>query len=231
MPKTDVLIVEDDPKVADALHQGLTEAGYHVALAGNGADALYRFLDQAPEIVLLDLNLPERDGLEVLKALRQARPEVRVLIVSARDTIDDRVIGLEMGADDYLIKPFAFPELLARVKALKRRGGAEPMLHMGVADLEADLLARTVSRAGRRIDLTPREFQILELLLRNHGSIVSRETIGREVWRVQRATPLDNVIDVHLGRLRRKIDAPGETPLIHTVRGVGVLLSELPYGD
>jgi len=230
MPKTDLLIVEDDTKVAQALAQGLTEAGYSVSIAADGADALFRFLEDAPDLVVLDLNLPKRDGLDVLRALRKARTDVPVLIVSARDTIDDRVLGLETGADDYLVKPFAFPELLARVRALKRRRAGEPMLHMRIGDLEADLLARKVTRAGRRIDLTPREFQILELLLRNHGSIVSRETIGREVWRVQRATPLDNVIDVHLVRLRRKIDAPGETPLIHTVRGVGVLLSEVPYG-
>lgn len=228
---TNVLIVEDDPKVAASLAQGLTEAGYHVATAGDGEEGFFRFARDKPELVVLDLNLPRRDGFEILQSMRATHPETRILIVSARDAVEDRVRGLDLGADDYLVKPFAFSELLARLRVLQRRGVTEPTLELRVADLEVDVLDRRVTRGGRRVDLTPREFQILEILLRNHGTVVARHTIARDVWKVQRATPLDNVIDVHLMRLRRKVDGAGQTPLIHTVRGLGVMLNETPPAE
>lgn len=223
-----ILIVEDDPKVAASLSQGLSEAGYIAIVAADGEEGFFRFAAEAPDLVVLDLNLPRRDGLEILGSMRALRAEVRIIIVSARDAIEDRVRGLDAGADDYLVKPFAFSELLARVRVLSRRGTSEPVLQMTVADLEVDVLDRQVRRGGKRVDLTPREFQILEILLRNHGSVVSRQTIARDVWKVRRATPLDNVIDVHLMRLRRKIDGDTTRTLIHTVRGLGVMLSETP---
>lgn len=231
MTPTNVLIVEDDPKVAASLAQGLTEAGYRVATAGDGEEGFFRFARDKPELVVLDLNLPRRDGFEILQSMRATHPETRILIVSARDAVEDRVRGLDLGADDYLVKPFAFSELLARLRVLQRRGVTEPTLELRVADLEVDVLDRRVTRGGRRVDLTPREFQILEILLRNHGTVVARHTIARDVWKVQRATPLDNVIDVHLMRLRRKVDGAGQTPLIHTVRGLGVMLNETPPAE
>src|SRR5436190_13243354 len=169
--------------------------------------------------------LPGRNGLEILQTLRQRRIDTPVLIVTARDGVDDRVLGLDLGADDYLVKPFALPELLARIRALLRRGRPVDVLRLKVADLELDLVARRVVRGQKLIDLTAREFELLEYLLRHQGHLVSRDMLAREVWREpRRATPLDNVIDVQIARLRRKVDPDGTPSLIHTESGVGFVM-------
>ncbi len=224
-----LLIIEDDIHVAGSLAQGLTEHGYRATVAASGEDGFYRFVTDRPQVVVLDLNLPSRDGIDVLRAMRAQPGEAHVIIVSARDTVDDRVAGLNAGADDYLVKPFAFAELLARLRALERRGVANTAV-ITVADLEVERSARRVRRAGGGIDLTIREYEILELLARHHGQIVTRRTIADEVWRVARATPLDNVIDVHIMHLRRKIDLPDLPPLLHTIRGVGFRLGTAESG-
>jgi len=171
--------------------------------------------------------LPGRSGLEILQTLRKRRNETPVLILTARDGVDDRVRGLDLGADDYLVKPFALPELLARIRALLRRGRPSDVLRLKVADLELDLVARRVDRGDKAIDLTGREFELLEYLLRHQGHLVSREMLARDVWKEpRRATPLDNVIDVQMARLRRKVDPEGAARLIHTVRGVGFVVRD-----
>src|SRR5437868_4937898 len=171
--------------------------------------------------------LPGRSGLEILQTLRQRHIETPVLILTARDGVDDRVLGLDLGADDYLVKPFALPELLARIRALPRRGRPSDVLRLKAADLELDLITRRATRGDRLLDLTTREFELLEYLLRHQGHLVSREMLAREVWREpRRATPLDNVIDMQMTRLRRKVDIDEAPRLIHTVRGVGFVLKE-----
>jgi DNA-binding response OmpR family regulator len=178
-------------------------------------------------LVLLDWGLPRQDGMGVLKELRASRSLVPVLMITARDTLQDRVQGLDAGADDYLVKPFAFAELLARVRALLRRGRPDAPSRLSVADLEVDPVARRATRAGRALPLTAREFELLEFLVRHQAEVVSREQIAREVWREpSRGTPLDNVIDVHIMRLRRKVDREAGARLIHTVRGVGFVVRE-----
>lgn len=221
-----ILVVEDEIKVAETLRRGLQENGYEVTLAPSGEDGLVLLLESDIDALILDLNLPARDGLDVLKTVRQHFSVLPVLILSARDTVDDRVVGLDRGADDYLVKPFAFPELLARLRVLLRREHKQGNLHCAVGDLVVDIVAREVSRAGNSIALTTREFEILELLLRNQDQPVSRQTIARDIWNVNRATPLDNVIDVHLTRLRKKIDGNREDKLIHTIRGLGYVLTD-----
>jgi DNA-binding response OmpR family regulator len=171
--------------------------------------------------------LPGRDGMEILRTLRRSKAQTPVLILTARDTLEDKILGLDLGADDYLVKPFAFPELTARIRALLRRGRGDEALKLKLADLEMDLIKRAVVRGKQAIPLTAMEFEILEYLLRNQGHVVTREMLAREVWKeTERATPLDNVIDVHIGRLRKKIDEPFKGKLLHTVRGVGFILSE-----
>ena len=171
--------------------------------------------------------LPGRSGIEILTSLRQCGVKTPVLILTARDTVEDRVLGLESGADDYLVKPFAFPELVARLRALSRRGRADQAVRLHLADLEMDLLTRRVSRGGQTLDLTGKEFDLLEYLLQNQGRIVSREMLAHEVWGEQaRASTLDNVIDVYINRLRKRIDRPAEVKLIHTIRGVGFVMRE-----
>jgi DNA-binding response OmpR family regulator len=220
-----ILVVEDEQKVADALREGLTGEGYDVVVERTGEGAFFRVSSETFDIVLLDLGLPGRDGLEVLRVLRERRLQTPVLILTARDTLDDRVKGLDSGADDYLVKPFAFAELVARVRALGRRGRTAEAPRVVVADLELDRVARKVARAGRPVELTVREFELLEYLMRHHGQVVSRESLARNVWReTARTTPLDNVIDVHIARLRRKVDPEEAAKLIHTVRGVGFVL-------
>jgi DNA-binding response OmpR family regulator len=220
-----VLIVEDEKKVAKALRDGLEAEHYEVRVAPTGEEGFFLVNHESFDVVVLDLMLPRRDGLEVLTTLRRRGLQTPVLILTAKDTVDDRVHGLDSGADDYLVKPFAFPELLARIRALLRRGRPDQILKLQQDDLAVDLVTRNVARAGQTLELTVKEFELLEYLLRHAGQVVSREMLGREVWHVTaRATPLDNVIDVTIARLRRKIDDPFERKLLHTVRGVGFLL-------
>jgi two-component system copper resistance phosphate regulon response regulator CusR len=222
-----VLVVEDERKLAQILASALEAEHYDVVVARTGEDGFFRANAEVFDLVVLDLMLPGRGGLEILQALRQRRIETPVLIVTARDGLDDRVRGLDLGADDYLVKPFALPELLARVRALLRRGRPSDVFRLKAADLELDLVARRGSRGDRALDLTVREFELLEYLLRHQGHLVSREMLAREVWKEpRRATPLDNVIDVQMTRLRRKVDVEGHARLIHTVRGVGFVLQE-----
>jgi DNA-binding response OmpR family regulator len=220
-----VLVVEDEQKVAHALQEGLESEQYDVVVEHTGEGAFFRLNTEAFDIILLDLNLPGRDGLQVLTTLRERGVATPVLVLTARDTLEDRVVGLDRGADDYMIKPFAFEEMLARIRALSRRGRTAEVVRFAVADLTMDLVTRKVVRAGQTIELTVREFELLEYLLRHEGQVVSRSTLARDVWKeTQRSTPLDNVIDVHIARLRRKIDADFSPTLIHTVRGVGFVV-------
>jgi DNA-binding response OmpR family regulator len=220
-----VLVVEDERKVAKALREGLEAERYDVRVAASGEEGFFLVNHEAFDCVVLDLMLPHRDGLEVLTTLRKRGLGTPVLILTAKDTVDDRVRGLDSGADDYLVKPFAIPELLARIRALLRRGRPDQVLKLRGDDLEMDLVTRRVTRAGRTIELTVKEFDVLEYLLRHLGRVVSREMLTRDVWRIAaRATPLDNVIDVTIARLRRKIDDPFATKLLQTVRGVGFVL-------
>jgi two-component system, OmpR family, copper resistance phosphate regulon response regulator CusR len=222
-----VLVVEDEVKVARALKEGLEAEHYEVVVSGTGEDAFFRVNAETFDLVVLDLMLPGRDGIEVLTTLRKRQLDTPVLILTARDAVEDRVLGLDSGADDYLVKPFAFPELLARLRVLIRRGRPNGVLRLKAADLEMDLVARRVTRGGITIELTSREFELLEYLLRHHQQLVSREMLARQVWKEPaRATPLDNVIDVHIARLRKKIDHDAQTKLIQTVRGVGFVLRE-----
>lgn len=222
-----ILVVEDEPKVADALREGLETEGYEVEIARTGEEGFFLVNAQTFDLVILDLMLPGRDGLEVLRTLRQRGLQTPVLILTARDAVEDRVTGLDCGADDYLVKPFAFAELLARIRALLRRGRTDQVLRLKTADLEMDLVTRRVSRGGRPLNLTPREFELLEYLLRYRNQVVSREMLARDVWHERsRATPLDNVIDVHIARLRKKIDHGSPGKLIHTIRGVGFMLGK-----
>jgi DNA-binding response OmpR family regulator len=222
-----ILVVEDEAKVARALKEGLEAEHYEVVVSGTGEDGFFRVSAETFDLIVLDLMLPGRDGIEILTTLRKRELGTPVLILTARDTVQDRVLGLDSGADDYLVKPFAFPELLARIRALVRRGRADGVLRLKASDLEMDLVGRRVTRAGAPIDLTSREFELLEYLLRHHQQLVSREMLAREVWKeLSRATPLDNVIDVHMARLRKKIDHEPRAKLIHTVRGVGFVLRE-----
>jgi DNA-binding response OmpR family regulator len=222
-----VLIVEDERKLAQVLSSALQAEHYDVVVAASGEDGFYRANAELFDLVVLDLMLPGRSGLEILQTLRQRHVETPVLILTARDGVEDRVLGLDRGADDYLVKPFALPELLARIRALLRRGRSSDILRLKLANLEMDLVARRVVRGDRAIDLTGREFELLEYLLRHQGRLVSREMLARDVWKEpRRATPLDNVIDVQMARLRRKVDLDGAARLIHTVRGVGFVVRE-----
>jgi two-component system, OmpR family, copper resistance phosphate regulon response regulator CusR len=221
-----ILIIEDDEKIGATLMDVFAREGFATTLSRTGEDGFFQWSTDSFDLVVLDLGLPGRGGLEILEARRKVSHDGLVLIISALDRVDDRVRGLVAGADDYLVKPFAVTELVARVQALLRRGrGNAPRL--SVKDLHIDLVTHKVERAGRRIDLTGREFDLLEYLVRHAHATVSREMLAHEIWKdVGRATPLDNVIDVHIARLRRKIDTPNLTKLIHTVRGVGFRLSD-----
>jgi two-component system, OmpR family, copper resistance phosphate regulon response regulator CusR len=220
-----ILVIEDELKLAQALQESLLSLHYDVVHAPSGEEGFYLASTQAFDFVILDLNLPGRDGLEILRTLRQRGWKTPVLILTARDGLENRIQGLDSGADDYLVKPFAFPELHARIRALARRGRGEETAKLSCADLEMDRLARTVTRAGKLIDLTAKEFGLLVFLLRHQGHVVSREMLARELWGERaRVVPLDNVIDVHIARLRAKVDAPFTSALIRTVRGVGFSL-------
>jgi len=225
-----ILVIEDDRKIAQALKKGLESERYEVDVASTGGEGEARAATRAFDLIVLDLMLPGRDGLEILSAVRGRRDKTPVIILTAKDTVEDRVVGLDAGADDYLVKPFAFPELSARIRALLRRGAGGTggtAVKLELADLEMDSARREVQRGGRPLALTAREFDLLEYLLRNQGRVVTREMLASDVWKeTRRATPLDNVIDVHIARLRKKIDEPYAVRLLHTVRGVGFILRE-----
>jgi two-component system, OmpR family, copper resistance phosphate regulon response regulator CusR len=222
-----ILVVEDEAKVARALREGLQRQQYDVSVAPTGEEGFYLVSAEEFDLVILDIMLPGRDGLQILATVRKRGLRTPVLILTALDAIEDRVQGLDQGADDYLVKPFAFPELLARVRALIRRGRADQSTKLKFADLEMDLPGRKAKRSGKDLELTAREFEVLEYLLRHKEEVVSREMLAREVWKeTSRGTPLDNVMDVHINRLRRKVDEPSDRKLIHTVRGVGFVLRE-----
>jgi two-component system copper resistance phosphate regulon response regulator CusR len=219
-----ILIVEDEPKIGDYLRQGLTEVGFVVDLARDGLDGLHLALTEAYDLAILDVMLPGIDGWQVLQGIRRAGKNMPVLFLTARDSVDDRVKGLELGADDYLVKPFAFSELLARVRTLLRRGGmAKEPEFLRAADLELDLMRRRVTRSGKRINLTSKEFALLELLLRRQGEVLPRSLIASQVWDMNFDSDT-NVIEVAIRRLRAKIDDGLEPKLIHTVRGMGYVL-------
>jgi two-component system, OmpR family, copper resistance phosphate regulon response regulator CusR len=223
-----ILLIEDEPKLASAVKGGLEGDDYTVVVADSGEEGFFLLCREAFDLIILDVMLPGRDGFEILGAVRQQRIPIPVLLLTARDAIEDRVQGLDAGADDYLTKPFAFPELLARVRALLRRGTTDRPFRKKLADLEIDFGLCSVSRAGQTIELTTREYELLAYLFSNVGRVVSREMIAREIWKeVARQTPLDNVLDVHLTRLRRKIDGPFEKKLLHTVRGLGLILRDV----
>ena len=223
-----ILVVEDERKVAAFVRQGLVEEGHVVEVAADGEAALDAVAAGPPfDLVVLDVMLPKRDGLQVLKALRAGRMQGPVLLLTARDGVADKVAGLDLGADDYLTKPFAFEELLARVRALLRRGRGQREPVLKLADLSLDPSTRAVTRGGRRITLTAREYALLEYFLRNVGRVLTRPMIAQHVWAIDFDSET-NIIDVYVGYLRRKIDGEGERRLLHTIRGAGYMLSTDP---
>jgi two-component system, OmpR family, copper resistance phosphate regulon response regulator CusR len=222
-----ILVVEDERKVASALKVGLAAEHYDVDVASSGEEGFFLVHEQVFDLVVLDLMLPGRSGLEILAAIRKRGVHTPVLILTARDAVEDRVVGLDGGADDYLVKPFAFPELLARIRALVRRGRPDQVLKLRLADLEMDLVTRRVSRGGQTLQLTAKEFELLDYLLRHAEHTVSREMLTRDVWQQPaRDSTVDNLIDVHIARLRKRIDEPFPRRLLKTVRGVGFTLTE-----
>ena len=220
-----ILIVEDEPKTGDYLKQGLAEAGFSADLVRNGLDGMHEGLVGEYDLLILDVNLPGLDGWQVLKALRAAGRDLPVLFLTARDQVEDRVKGLELGADDYLVKPFAFSELLARVRTLLRRGRGrvKEVDSLVFADLELDVLKRRASRAGRRINLTAKEFALLELFLRRQGEVLARSFIASQVWDMNFDSDT-NVVEVAIRRLRAKVDDEFTPKLIHTLRGMGYVM-------
>lgn len=222
-----ILVVEDELKTGNYLKQGLMEAGFVVDLDRNGEDGLHSALTDAYDLVILDVMLPGMDGWAVLQGIRKSGKDLPVLFLTARDQVNDRVRGLELGADDYLVKPFAFAELLARVRTLLRRGNkVKESEYLRAADLDLDLMRRRVTRAGKRIDLTAKEFALLELLLRRQGEVLPRSLIASQVWDMNFDSDT-NVIEVAVKRLRAKVDDDFELKLIRTVRGMGYVL-EVP---
>lgn len=222
-----ILVVEDEQKMAKALREGLEADGYAVRVAHTGEEGFYLINAQPFDLAVLDIMLPGHDGFEILSTIRRRGIKTPVLLLTSRDAVEDRVRGLDTGADDYLVKPFAFPELLARIRVLLRRGKSPVDERLKLADLELDQGRRQVTRAGGAIELTPREFELLEYLILNRGRVVSREMLARDIWKeTGRQTPLDNVIDAQMVRLRKKIDGQFEPKLLQTVRGVGFVLRE-----
>ena len=220
-----ILIVEDERKAADYLHKGLSESGFVVDVAHEGEDGLHLAMTEYYDLIVLDVMMPGRDGWSVLASLRRAGRQTPALFLTARDTVDDRVKGLEMGADDYLVKPFAFSEFLARVRSILRRGPNRQPETLRVADLELDLPRHKAARAGQRLDLTPKEFALLSLLARRKGEVLSRTLIAELVWEMHFDSDT-NVVDVAVRRLRRKVDDPFPLKLVRTVRGVGYVIDE-----
>lgn len=221
-----ILIVEDDANLAKGLALGLKEAGYDCRVADSVRHARSLFEEGSPALVLLDMGLPDGDGTELLETIRKRNPDLPVIITTARSGISDRVDGLERGADDYLVKPYAFEELLARIRT-QLRHFQRTLLQQSIGDLSIDLPSRTASRAGQVLDLTPREFDLLAYLASLQGEVATRQMIQQDVWNVRSSmTSMDNVIDVHMSRLRQKLDVPGLQSLLQTVRGVGYVLKE-----
>ena len=220
-----ILIVEDEPKAAAYLQKGFSEHGFVADIAKDGDDGLYLAQTSLYDLLILDIMLPERDGWSVLTALRGMKNQAPVICLTARDAVQDRVKGLELGADDYLTKPFAFSELLARVRTVLRRAPSRPVESIRIANLELDLLRQKAVRNGVRLDLTPKEFLLLSLLARRTGEVLSRTAIAEQVWGMNFDCDT-NVVDVHVRRLRSKVDDPYEQKLIRTVRGVGYVLEE-----
>jgi len=220
-----VLVIEDESKTAAYLKKGLSENGFAVDVCADGEDGLHQALTTESDLIILDVMLPKRDGWSVLAELRKSGKQTPVLFLTARDTVYDKVKGLELGADDYLVKPFDFAELLARVRTILRRGPGRQEDVMRVADLQLDLPRRKATRAGARLDLTAKEFALLELLARRRGEPLSRTLIAEQVWDVNFDSDF-NVLEVAIRRLRSKVDEPFQTKLIHTVRGVGYVLEE-----
>lgn len=225
--RSKILIIEDDRKMSAALVDGVEAAGYDVIAAGSAEEGFFLVHREHPDLLLLDLTLPQRNGLDILQQIREEGVDVRVLILTSHNTVEDRVAGLRTGADDYLGKPFSFPELIARIDALLRRFlPAQPSV-VQIGNLTIDAKTRTAARNGERLDLTPREYDLLVYLAENRGRTVSREMLARDVWReTSRYTPIDNVIDVQMARLRRKVDDPFAVKLLQTVRGLGFSLRE-----
>ncbi|HYP80262.1 MAG TPA: response regulator [Steroidobacteraceae bacterium] len=221
-----LLLIEDDTEAARYLAKGLRESGYAVDIAADGRDGLFQATERQYDLIIADRQLPHLDGLSIVQMLRKQGNKVPVLILSALGSVDERIEGLRAGGDDYLTKPFAFGELLARIEALLRRGqGATATTRLKVSDLDIDLLGRTVTRGGRRIDLTAKEFQLLEFLARRQGQVVTRTMLLEGVWDLH-FDPQTNVIDVHMSRLRTAVDRDFPAPLIHTVRGAGYVLRD-----
>ena len=220
-----ILVIEDERKTATYLHKGLSESGFVVDTANRGDDGLHLALTQDYDLIILDVMLPERDGWSVLAAIRQAGKQTPVLFLTAKDAVADRVKGLELGADDYLVKPFAFSELLARVRTIVRRGPSRQPERICVQDLELDLIRHKATRGGQRLDLTAKEFALLSLLVRRKGEVLSRTLIAEQVWDMHFDSDT-NVVDVAVRRLRRKVDDPFPRKLIQTVRGSGYVLEE-----
>ena len=220
-----VLIVEDEPKTAAYLKRGLEENGFIVDVADNGEDGAYLAETKPYDLIVLDVMLPGRDGWNIIADLRRKAIATPVLFLTARDAVHDRVKGLELGADDYLVKPFAFSELLARIRSILRRGPARQSPEFKVADLEVDVHRHCARRGGRPIELTPKEFQLLSLLMRHAGDVLSRTLIAEQVWDINFDGD-SNVVEVHMRRLRSKVDDPFDRKLIHTIRGIGYVLEQ-----
>lgn len=222
-----IVIIEDDRTLSAALASGLQGAGYEVKAASSAEEGFFLVHRLQPDLVLLDLTLPQRNGLDILQQLRGEGMDVRVLILTSHNTIEDRVAGLKAGADDYMGKPFSFPELVARIEALLRRVLPSSPRRLTIGDLELDSTARSAWRNGQKLDLTAREFDLLFYLSKNKGRTVSREMLAKDVWQeTSRYTPIDNVIDVQMARLRKKVDDPFRIKLLQTIRGIGFCLQE-----